>query len=434
QECELAYPIGGRILLALGLVVTVGLLARGQYRAAQGPGAVALGDLVEGKRNLRIVGAQCRERARHSLSRAEVILGAGFLFLAQSNQQHTLGSNAGQATQQQCGTGLAADVAGLEGGHDRSLFIQRICRAAQFFVFVDTDYNTTSFCLGQGVPGIDRLCAKFHCCRSFNFPNYSLPMIFQRVLRRELLSTAGAVFTTLFTITVTVMLIRILGQAAGGKIASQDVIAMIGFTSLGYLPILLNLTGFIAVLMVISRSYQDSEMVVWFASGQSLSAWVRPVMALGIPLAVMTALLSMWVTPWAYQNRSEFQERFQKREDIARISPGRFQESSSADRVFFVEGIAEDQSRVRNVFVNTIKDGRTSIVVAREGLIETDDHGGRFLVLQDGRRYDGLTGPPDFQVMEFERYGVLVSRQPPVITGDTTSRALSTKKLLSDSG
>ena len=256
-------------------------------------------------------------------------------------------------------------------------------------------------------------------------------MIFQRALRRELLSTAGAVFTTLFTITVTVMLIRILGQAAGGKIASQDVIAMIGFTSLGYLPILLNLTGFIAVLMVISRSYQDSEMVVWFASGQSLSAWVRPVMALGIPLAVMTALLSMWVTPWAYQNRSEFQERFQKREDIARISPGRFQESSSADRVFFVEGIAEDQSRVRNVFVNTIKDGRTSIVVAREGLIETDDHGGRFLVLQDGRRYDGLPGQPDFQVMEFERYGVLVSRQPPVITGDTTSRALSTKKLLS---
>src|SRR5690606_38968992 len=68
------------------------------------------------------------------------------------------------------------------------------------------------------------------------------------------------------------------------------------------------------------------------------------------------------------------------------------------------------------------------------GLIETDDHGGRFLVLQDGRRYDGLPGQPDFQVMEFERYGVLVSRQAPIITGDTTSRALPTSKLLSDSG
>ena len=258
-------------------------------------------------------------------------------------------------------------------------------------------------------------------------------MIFQRALRRELLSTAGAVFTTLFTITITVMLIRILGRAAGGKIASEDVIALIGFSSLGYLPLILNLAGFIAVLLVISRSYQDSEMVVWFSSGQSLSAWIRPVLALGIPLAIITAALSMVVTPWAYQQRAEFQERFQKREDIARISPGRFQESSSADRVFFVEGIAEDQSRVRNVFVNTVKDGRTSIVVAREGTIETDEHGGRFLVLRDGRRYDGLPGQPDFQVMEFEQYGVLVSRQAPEITGDTTARALSTYELLQKS-
>lgn len=257
-------------------------------------------------------------------------------------------------------------------------------------------------------------------------------MIFQRALRRELLSTAGAVFTMLFTITITVMLIRILGQAAGGKIASQDVVAMIGFTSLGYLPILLNLTGFISVLLVISRSYQDSEMVVWFASGQSLSAWIRPVLSLGIPLIIITAILSTLVTPWAYKNRAEFQERFQKREDIARISPGRFQESTSADRVFFVEGFAEDQSRVRNVFVNTVRDGKNSIVVAREGTIEMDDHGGRFLVLQDGRRYDGLPGQPDFQVMEFERYAVLVSRQAPIITGDTTSRALPTLLLFHD--
>jgi lipopolysaccharide export system permease protein len=65
--------------------------------------------------------------------------------------------------------------------------------------------------------------------------------------RRELTSTAGGVFTTLFTITLTVMLIKILGQAAGGKVASQDVLALIGFQSLNYMPIILILTGFISV-------------------------------------------------------------------------------------------------------------------------------------------------------------------------------------------
>ena len=109
-------------------------------------------------------------------------------------------------------------------------------------------------------------------------------MIFQRALRRELISNAGAVFTTLFTITITVMLIRILGQAAGGRVASQDVVALIGFSALNYLPVLLILTGFISVLLVVTRSYQDSEMVVWFASGLSLSRWIRPVLGFGMPV------------------------------------------------------------------------------------------------------------------------------------------------------
>ena len=94
-------------------------------------------------------------------------------------------------------------------------------------------------------------------------------MIFQRALRRELLNAAGAVLATLFVITVTWMLIRVLEQAASGKVASSDVLALIGFTSLMYLPILLILTGFIAVLLVVTRSYQDSEMVVWFEIGRA---------------------------------------------------------------------------------------------------------------------------------------------------------------------
>lgn len=257
-------------------------------------------------------------------------------------------------------------------------------------------------------------------------------MIFQRALRRELVSTAGAVFTTLFTITITVMLIKILGQAAGGKVASQDVIALIGFAALRYLPIILILTSFISVLVVVTRSYQDSEMVVWFASGLSLSRWVKPVMSFGMPIIVAVIALSFFVTPWANRQSAEFRERFQKREDIAKVSPGRFQESSSADRIFFVEAVSGDATKVQNVFVNTVKEGRNSIVVAREGSIVLDERGDKFLVMNQGRRYDGMTNQADFRVMEFERYGVLVSRQSQALVGDQSARSLSTPELLAD--
>jgi lipopolysaccharide export system permease protein len=257
-------------------------------------------------------------------------------------------------------------------------------------------------------------------------------MIFQRALRRELVSTAGAVFTTLFTITITVMLIRILGQAAGGRVASEDVVALIGFAALNYLPIILILTGFISVLLVVTRSYQDSEMVVWFASGLSLSKWVKPIMAFGLPIVVLTAVLSFYVTPWANRQSAEFRERFQKREDIAKVSPGKFQESGSADRIFFVEAITGDATKVKNVFVNTTRNGQTSVVIAREGTIEIDDLGDKFLVMSQGRRYDGMPNQPDFRMMEFERYGVLVSRQSETVVGDTSARALPTEALLAN--
>ncbi|HAT30819.1 MAG TPA: LPS export ABC transporter permease LptF [Janthinobacterium sp.] len=255
-------------------------------------------------------------------------------------------------------------------------------------------------------------------------------MIFQRALQRELTSAAGATFTVLFTIIVTWTLIRILGDAAGGRIASSDVISLIVFAALNYLPTILILTSFISVLMVITRSYRDSEMVVWFASGLSLSRWIRPVLTFGLPLVALTALLSLYATPWAKLKSTEYIERFEKREDLQKVSPGQFKESSSSNRIFFVEGAAGDASNVQNVFVNTVDEKGTTVVVAKEGRISADQHGDRFLVLKNGRRYQGTPGQPDFQTMEFERYSMRVATKPQEAGADMGVESMTTMALL----
>ena len=255
-------------------------------------------------------------------------------------------------------------------------------------------------------------------------------MIFERALRRELMSTAGAVFTTLFTIIVTVMLIKILGQAAGGEVSSQDVLALIAFQALNYLPVILILTGFISVLLVITRSYQDSEMVVWFASGLSLTNWIKPVMRFGWPIVVLVGLLSFLVTPWANLQSAQYRERFEKREDLARVSPGKFQESARANRIFFVEGASGDATKVKNIFVNTFQDGKNCVVVAKEGEVSIDKDGEKFVVMSKGRRYDGMPTHPDFQMVEFERYGLLMANQSQIEASDKSVRAITTKELI----
>lgn len=92
-------------------------------------------------------------------------------------------------------------------------------------------------------------------------------MIFRRALQREFAQTAAAVFVALFAILISTVLIRLLGQAAGGRVPADAVAALIGFGALAQLPTVLTLTLFIAILVSLSRSYRDSEMVVWFASG-----------------------------------------------------------------------------------------------------------------------------------------------------------------------
>jgi lipopolysaccharide export system permease protein len=256
-------------------------------------------------------------------------------------------------------------------------------------------------------------------------------MIFHRSLQRELASAAGATFTVLFTVCVTWLLISILGRAAGGKVASSDVLALIAFAVLNYLPTILILTSFISVLAAVTRSYRDSEMVVWFASGQSLVRWIRPVLTFALPVVVLVGGLALVVTPWAQKQRSEYVERFQKREDLKRVAPGQFRESTGKDRVFFVEGSTGGGGTVvQNVFVNSVENGSNSIVVAREGVIEADGKGGQYLVLKNGRRYQGVPGQADFQSMEFERYSMRVATKVPVIGADVPLDALSTAALL----
>ena len=235
-------------------------------------------------------------------------------------------------------------------------------------------------------------------------------MIFQRAALREFAQTAVTVFIALFAILLTNQLIRLLSQAAGGKIASEAVVALLGFGAINYLATVLTLTLFVAILMTLSRAYRDSEMAIWFAAGQPLTAWVTPVLKFALPLVAAIAALSLFLSPWALTKSAEYREKMDHRDDVARVTPGMFNESAQADRVFFVEGVASDSNRVRNVFVSLNQNGRLGVVAAAEGYVEADAKGERFLILERGRRYEGVPGQAEYRVMEFERYGV---RLPP---------------------
>ena len=230
-------------------------------------------------------------------------------------------------------------------------------------------------------------------------------MVFRRSLVRELTATAVALFLVLLGILFTNLVLRLLARAAGGTITPESILALLGFNALFYFNILLSVALFVTVLLTLSRWYRDSEMIVWFTSGQGLTAWLKPILLFATPFLIAIVVLSLWLSPWAERRRLEYERQLESREEVALLAPGLFREFRQARLVVFIESINSFDSTIRNIFLHSIDGGKDVSTVARSGYLEDAPNGDRFIVLQEGRRYEGQPGTAEFRGVEFERLG-----------------------------
>ena len=257
-------------------------------------------------------------------------------------------------------------------------------------------------------------------------------MIFERSLIREFSLVALAVVAVLLALILTRLLILLLGKAAGGEVLPDAVIGLIAFGILTYMPVLLSIAAFVAVLLTLTRSFRDSEMTVWFTSGLSIAAWVKPVLRFAVPIALVCAVLSLAVAPWSEAQSREYRRLLESRDELSAVTPGVFFESRQADRVFFVDKLSERDDVVNNVFVQSTQGNRMGVMVAQKGFIETVANGDRFVVLLNGRRYEGTPGTLDYRTVDFDRYMRRIEPREAKKDATPPAKALGTMDLLAE--
>jgi lipopolysaccharide export system permease protein len=256
--------------------------------------------------------------------------------------------------------------------------------------------------------------------------------IFQRSITKEFSAIGMAVISVLVAIMVLQQLVRLLRDASSGVVEPEAVMALMGFAMLGYLPVLLALALFIGVLLALSRSYRDSEMPVWFSSGLSLTAWIKPVLRFGLPIALLTGLLSLFLTPWALSQSAEYKRILRSKDDVARLSPGSFIESRATNRIFFVDNTSSEAGVLSNIFVVQYSvEGRPGIVVAESAFQKIEANGDKFVVLKNGRDYEGTPGQLDFRIIEFDTQKIRVEEKE-VKAEIPNSKQTSTWSLLTE--
>jgi lipopolysaccharide export system permease protein len=186
--------------------------------------------------------------------------------------------------------------------------------------------------------------------------------LFRRSLLQELSSTAASAFLILAGIVVAQRAGNLIRLSAKGIIPNDAITTMLGFNMIRFLPMLLSLSLFLAILLTLSRWYRDSEMVVWFSAGLSIKSWIRPVLTFSIPIIILISFLSLFVTPWAINKVDEYRVQLESRDDLSTLNPGVFKESAHADRVFFVESFDELGNIVKNIFVQSIQQRKMATI------------------------------------------------------------------------
>lgn len=232
-------------------------------------------------------------------------------------------------------------------------------------------------------------------------------MLFHSSIRKELARSFGAVLLVLATIIMTTTLIRTLGQASRGSFNPSDIMLVMGYSVLAYMPTILTLSLVISIISSLSRMYRESEMVIWFSSGKGLAGLLAPLFRFSWPILLAVAVLTLLVLPWSNQKISDMRDQYEKRGDVERIQPGQFQESATGTRVFFIEKEVEGTQTGANVFIATTEHGKETITSARSGRIQNVGPD-RYLMLNNGQRLESEVGKPDLKISEFEEYGVKV--------------------------
>lgn len=254
-------------------------------------------------------------------------------------------------------------------------------------------------------------------------------MLFDSTVRKELARSFGVTLVVILTIVLTMMLIRTLGQAAGGNVAPQDVLLLMGYASLAHLPTMLSLSLFIAIVASLGRMYRESEMTIWFASGIPLTRFVRPVLRMAAPVLLVVFALELFVWPWGNQESAQLRERYEKRSDLSRVAPGQFQTSRDGSRVFFLERDSADGRTGRNVFILTTQGKSESVTTSSKGHIELAESD-RFLVLDRGQRNESNAATGEKTLARFEQYKVLADSQVLRSADQLPPKAMATADLL----
>ncbi|MGB1951910.1 MAG: LPS export ABC transporter permease LptF [Marinobacter sp.] len=230
-----------------------------------------------------------------------------------------------------------------------------------------------------------------------------------RYLARQTMISMIAVSGILLLVFMSGRFIKYLADAAAGELAADVLFQIMGYRFPGFLELILPLGFFIGILLAYGRMYLESEMTVLFACGMSDRQILGKTLLASIPVMLVVGAMSLYVSPWGMKQVESIFNEQRKATEFEMLAPGRFQDLESGGRVTYTEGLSDDKRVLEGVFIAEYGDDGLTIITADYGSQLIDQKtGSRFLILEEGGRFQGLPGQLEYQITGFDAYGLKI--------------------------
>jgi lipopolysaccharide export system permease protein len=234
--------------------------------------------------------------------------------------------------------------------------------------------------------------------------------ILERYIGYEILRIFLVILVVLSLILLGGSLVKMLKLAASGTIPTDSVATLIFLELLRLGGRLIPAAFFFAAVMALGRMYQDQEMTVLQSSGIGMNRIRRVILMMGIPVALVSAWLTLWVYPVSARIADDLKNQHQEAVLLAAMGSGRFYEARGGKLVFYAEQAETGSGKLGNVFIQVRKTDGVSLVTAESGKHFLNESTGlRHVVLYKGREYNGQPGSNDYSALHFDEYEIVIN-------------------------
>lgn len=251
-------------------------------------------------------------------------------------------------------------------------------------------------------------------------------MIIQRYLLREIALSFLAVSLVLGLMFLSGTFVRLLAETLEGRYPADLLFSLFALRSVGSMVLLMPFALFMAVMLALGRFYRDSEMTVLSACGFGPLQLFRTVALAALSGALLVGGLSLWVAPWAETRSAMVVAEAGVRTGVEGIMPGQFN-TLPGGSVVYVEQVDTASKQLQGIFAVLQNEGEQYQLSAAKGREYLDQASGdRYLLLEDGYRYEGQHGQAAFRIMYFAEHGIRIQERavPPAAQRRSGSSSL----------